>query len=442
MGNENTGKSRLELLFDGGSFNEIGRLAGTKGAEESVTAATGYVGGAPVVAFSQNAGAMGKADMAKIKKVYELAEKIGAPIVGIYDAQGVYVCEGAEMLAAYGDIIASAGRVSGVVPQISVVAGVCVGSSAVLASLADVVVMTADAELCFSSAKLCGDKEEKVGTAEAAAANGTAAIVCDDVDAAVKTVAELLLMLPANNLSATSVADYVPSAAAVKNGCSAEELATAICDADSIMELYAEHGKKALTAFARVGGYVVGVVATRCNVICSTCSKKIARFVRLCDAFSIPVVTVIDSEGVKVNKDFELSGGMKGIAVLTHAYAEATVGKIAVICNNAVGAAAMAMAGGNADAVFAVEGSVVSALKVSAAVQLLYGERLAAGENRADLEKEYAENEGSAAKAAEVGYVDDVVAADAVASKVLAALEMLSSKRVSTLDKKHSNMPF
>ena len=441
MANENVAKSRLELLFDNGSFNEIGRLTGTETAPESVVAASGYVAGAPVVAFAQNAGAMGKADMAKIKKVYDLAEKIGAPIVGIYDAQGVFVCEGAEMLNAYGEIIAAAGRVSGVVPQISVVAGACVGSCAVLASLADVLVMSKDAELCIASAKLCGDKAEKVGSADAAASNGTAAIVCEDAAASISKVAELLSMLPSNNLSATSLADYVPSASAAKSGCSAKELADAICDADSALELYADHAKKANTMFARIGGNVAGIVVVN-GEICSTCSKKIARFVRLCDAFSIPVVTVLDSEGVKVDKDMELAGGMKGIAMLTHAYAEATVGKITVICNNAVGAAAMAMAGKNADVCIAVEGSVVSALKVSAAVQLLYGERLAAGESREDLQKEYAANEGSALKAAEIGYVDDVVAADAVAANVLAALEMLSSKRISTLDKKHSNMPF
>ncbi len=441
MAKENVAKSRLELLFDSGSFTEIGRLAGTEGAMESVVAASGYVGSAPVVAFAQNAGAMGKADMAKIKKVYDLAEKIGAPVVGIYDAQGVFVCEGAELLEAYGEIIASAGRISGVVPQISVVAGACVGSAAVLASLADIVVMASDAELCFASAKLCGDKAEKVGSADAAAANGTAAVVCEDAAAAVNKAAELLAILPSNNLSATSLADYIPSENVAKAGCSAKEMALAVADADSIVELYADHADCVLTAFARIGGNVAGIVALD-SALCDKCSKKIARFVRLCDSFSIPVVTIMDSEGVRVDKDMEIAGGMKGIAILTHAYAEATVGKITVICNKAIGAAAMAMAGKNADYVVAVEGSVVSALKVSAAVQLLYGERLAAGEARADLEKEYAAGAGSAATAAATGYIDDVVAADAVASKVIAALEMLSSKRVSTLDKKHSNMPF
>ncbi len=441
MAKENVAKSRLELLFDQGTLNEIGRLTGTDGAVESVVAASGYVGGAPVVAFAQNAGAMGKADMAKIKKVYDLAEKIGAPIVGIYDAQGVFVCEGAELLNIYGEIIASAGRLSGVVPQVSLVAGACVGSCAVLSSLADIVVMAKDAELCIASAKLCGDKDAKVGSATAAAENGTAAIVCDTVEDGVNKVAELLTMLPSNNLSATPIADYIPSATAAKAGCSAAELSAAICDAESMVELYADHADCVKTYFARIGGNVAGVVAVD-TALCAKCSKKIARFVRLCDSFSIPVVTVLDSDGVRVDKDMELAGGMKAIAMLTHAYAEATTGKITVICNKAVGAAAMAMAGKNADVVLAVEGSVVSALKVSAAVQLLYGERLAAGEARADLEKEYAAGEGSALKAAEAGYVDDVVAADAVAAKVLAALEMLSSKRASTLDKKHSNMPF
>lgn len=441
MANENIAKSRLNLLFDQSSFTEIGRLSGTKGAEESVVAASGYVNGSPVIAFAQNAGAMGKADMAKIKKAYDLAEKIGAPIVGIYDAQGVFVCEGADMLSSYGEVIAAAGRVSGVVPQISLVAGACVGSCAVLANLADIVVMAKDAELCIASSKLCGDKENVVGSAEAAAKNGTAAIVCEDVEAAVSKVAELLTFLPMNNLSASLVADYIPSASPAKAGCSAAELAASIADAESAVELYADHAKKANTSLARVGGYVAGIVTVN-GAICGTCSKMIARFVRLCDAFSIPVVTVMDSEGVKVDKDMELAGGMKGIAMLTHAYAEATTAKITVICNNAVGASAMAMAGKNADVVFATEGSVVSALKVSAAVQLLYADRLAAGEARADLEKEYAAGEGSAEKAAECGYIDDVVAADAIAAKVLAALEMLSSKRVSTLDKKHSNMPF
>ena len=445
LGNSDAYK-RLQLLFDNGTFTELDKFSKNGENGCGVVTAYGSVNGAACYAFSQDvtvcSGAMGRAQSAKIKKVYDLALMNGAPVIGIFDSNGAFANEGVDALNAYGELIAAAGKISGVVPQISVIAGKCIGSAAILAAVADLTVMVEGAEFCVNSAAITGN--ESVGSAETAMKNGTVSVVAENDEAAFNKVAELVAMLPMNNLTVPFTADYIPAAVAGEGVY--KDIAN-IVDAESFLELSKDFGKCAKVGFARVAGNAVGVVATDADkndaYLCANGAAKIARFVRLCDAFSIPVVTLLNSAGFMGKADDELQGSVRAVAALTGAYAEATTAKVTVIVGKAYGAAYTAMAGkgAGADYVIALADAAVCALNPTTAVQFLYKDRLGE-EKREDLEKEYILTEGSPFKAAENGAINDIVTEDAVANAVIAALDMLASKRVSTIEKKHSNMPY
>jgi acetyl-CoA carboxylase carboxyltransferase component len=437
---------RLSALFDGGVFTELDRFAKNGDTACGVVTAYGNINGAGAYAFSQDvtvrSGAMCRAQGEKIKKIYDLALKNGCPVVGIFDSKGAACEEGIDAIEAYGELIAAAGKISGVVPMVSVVAGTCVGSAAVLAAVADVTVMNESGELCVNSSAVTGD--ENVGKAESVKKCGLVDIVADSDISAVSAAVSVLSYLPNNNLSVPAVADYVAAAA---SGEGVIASITSVCDAGSFTELLSCYGKCAVVGFARIAGNSVGVVATDSakndGKLCAKGAVKIARFVRLCDAFSIPVVTLLDCAGFMGGADDELDGSLKAVATLTSAYAEATTAKVTVITGKAYGTAFTAMAGraSGTDIVLSLADAEICTLEPMTAVQFLYKDRLGE-EMREDLEKEYILTEGSPFNAARNGNIDDIITADEIAVKTIAALDMLASKRVSTLDKKHSNMPF
>ena len=434
---DSAARKRLAMLFDNGTYTELDRFVKNNNDLCEVVTAYGEVNGMLVYAYSQsidvNNGAMGMAQASKIAHVYELATKTGAPVVAVFDSNGAHVDEGAQALEAYGSLIKAAGNISGVVPQIAVVAGACIGSAAVLATLSDFVVMTEEAELYITPASV-----KDVSFAKVASENGTAGLLAKDDADAMNKVAELLSYLPSNNLSEPLFAEYVAA-----NG---EGLVGSVVDAESFFELFADYGKCIKVGFARVGGAAVGIVATDSSVnngyFCEDGAKKAAKFVRICDAFSVPVITLVDSKGI--NSDDATSGeDVKSVAMLTSAYSEATTAKIAVVSGNAIGGAYIAFvsSAGAPDLVYAYADSVIGVLEPMTAVQLLYKDRLTAGEDRKALENEYVIEKCSPFCAAAVGLVNDVINPEEVSSKVISALDVLSSKRVSTLSKKHTNIP-
>ena len=436
-------RSRLASLFDNGSYTEIDRFLKTNGSECEVVAAYGEINGMLVYAFAQsvdvNGGAMGRVQAAKISHVYDLAAKTGAPVVSFFDSNGAHIDEGVEALEAYGKLIKAAGNISGVVPQISVVAGACIGAAAVLASLSDVVVMTNKAEFYITAPAFSESSETELGSASLAAKNGTAAIVVENDKDAAEKVRDVLSYLPSNNLSEPLFAEYTAA-----NGTSGID---SVVDAGSFFELCENHGKSIKTGFARVGGASVGIVATapdqKDGYFCGCAAKKAAKFVRLCDAFSIPVVTLVDSLGILAKEKCDLSGSVKSVSILTSAYSEATTPKITVVTGNAIAGAYIAFVSEAAapDMVIAWSNSVIGTLEPMTAVQLLYKERLEAGETRESLEAEYTADQCSPFNAAALGYVNDVINPEDTAQRVISALDALSSKRVSTISKKHTNIP-
>ncbi len=436
-----TAKKRLTYLFDNGEYTELGVLAKSSG----VITAYGTVEGSPVYAFSQdvsvNSGAVGKAQAEKIARVYELALRTGVPVVGIYDSCGADLSDGFAALDAYGELLARVSNLSGVVPQISVAAGVCAGCSAMMAAGADIVVASEDAAIFTSP-------NSKVSSlAENAAKNGVVSVVAENDEQAIKKARELVAKLPQNNLSPLPMYEYEESGAPFGNN--AEEQAKALCDADSVTVLGKECGKCAFTALAAIGGSTVGVCGTdmQSGKLTAADCGKIARFVRLCDAFAIPVVTLVNTEGFDSSDGAEESGAVKNMAMLAHSYAEATTVKISVITGKAYGAAFIALAGknANADVTFALPGAVISPVDPLAAVEIMQHDALKGADDteakRKELAAEYSEKYASAQKAAENGSVELVEDASQLRDALINALDMMSGKRISTLPKKHSNIP-
>lgn len=413
----------LNRFFDEGSFTETDAyLKSDSGNAEAVTG-FGTVDGIPVFAFAQNVdacgGAMSKAQAKKITKLYNAALKVGAPVVGFYDSVGGRLEQKYELLSAYGDILRKSAKLSGVVPQISVVLGNCMGTSALIAASADYIIMEKEAKLSVSTSGANSSAEDNQKS-------GVASFVCDDKAAAIDKAKELLGYFPANNLEAAPAFESAP---AYENP---QKLPKVIADSDSLLCVGKGYGECVCTAFGRVDGNPVGFVVTHGGNICAEGAKKIVKHVRFCDAFSIPLITLVDA------KDFE---SIKDASALVSAYADATTAKISVINGTAVGAVYIALAGATsgADIVYALPEAVVSPVAPKAAAFLLDPSIAQAKFEEQDaLIEGYIKANLTAAKAAEDGYIDDIAEGAELRAKIIAALNMLSSKRVATLPKKHT----
>ena len=456
---DNDAKKRLTALFDPDTFVEMDAFAMTNDVSCGVITGYGYVDGNPVYAFAQDnsvdGGAVGRVHAEKIKKVYEMASKTGAPVVAIYDSKGARLNEGFDALAGYGDMLALSNNLSGVVPQIAVVLGTCAGVSAMLACGADFVVMSEGAELFMTApfvAKANGEAAEGAGTAAFAEKCGVAHLVCKNDQDALAQTRTLLSLLPINNLSMVPQFEYEEDAAGAdtllqymaKEVCVCQAV-KAIADASSVIVLQKEFGKGVFTALGTLAGSTVGFAGTKGEKLTADDSAKLARFVRTCDAFSIPVVTLVDTDGFVPSLKAELAGSIRESAKLAHAYAEATCPKIALITGDAVGSAYIALAGkgANADMVMAWPSAMISAMAPEAAVEILWHEKLAGVDKagREQLVEEYKDTLASPLEAAKNGYIDQIFEPDQTRAYLIGALDMLSGKRVSKMPKKHGNMP-
>ncbi len=413
-------------FFDDDSFCEIDAFAKSGDGFAEVVAGFGTVEGLPVYAFAQNSdicgGAMSKAQAAKLKKLYDLALKTGAPVVGFYDSVGGRLSQATDLLAGCGDVLNRSASLSGVVPQISVVLGTCLGTNALNAVSADIVIMTEKAQLSLS---VTGENSSCKYNLE----NGIASVGAKDAEEAVNMAKELIYYLPSNNLN---MAPQSFEEAPAENGCGC--IVSRIIDGDSGFKLCKEYGANANIRLARLGGQVVGIVSTKGGMLDCKATSKIAKFVRFCDAFSLPVITFVNSTG------FE---SLKSAAKAASAYAEATTVKISVVTGSAIGSAYIALAGtgANADVVYALPEAVISPVNVEAAAFILSPDtmKVPVAEQTAQAEK-FAQSNLSAFNAAQNGYVDAITDEAQLRRTLIAALDMLSGKRVSTLSKKHSTI--
>ena len=402
----------------------------------AVSAAFGCAGGQQVYTVWQNGEALGARDVDKVVRLLALAAGTGCPVVTFYNSVGAKLAEGLDALTASARLNAAVARVSGVIPQVAVVLGVCGGTSALAAANADVCIMAQGAELFFTppfTSAARGDKVEGAGTAAAAAKAGVAAIVAASAAEAAEAAAHVAGLLPANNLSGPSCFDFEAPAAPFKAGVGH--------GGGSAVELYAGFGKNVYTALATVAGEAVGVVATG-EKLCHNCAVKASRFVRLCDAFGLPVVTIAATEGFVPSATDDIAGGIREAARLAGTYADATTARVCLLAGKAVGPVYTALAA--ADWKIAVRGCVVAPLEPAAAVSVLDKEEIDASDNIVA-----ATNARAAAYAKDVCSADAAVAAGAadtacdpagVRAAVVAALDMLRTKRAARLPKKHGNM--
>ena len=276
-----------------------------------------------------------------------------------------------KTLGAYGEIAKMSAALSGAVPQIAVVDGLCAGTAAMIACMADVVIMTEKSELFMTAPFTADDKTAGAGTAENAAKSGVAAILAKDSDEAIAKAKQLLSVLPANNLETAGNDYYMENDAAVSADLKGIELISSVADKESVIELYKQFGTSAVTAIGSLNWRTAGFVATNNGAkLTADDSAKIARFVTLCDAYSIPVVTFVDSEGFEKSSAAELAGSIRDSAKLAQAYASATTAKIAVVTGKAYGSAYVALAStaAGSDFTFAWEGAVIAPTTPEAAV--------------------------------------------------------------------------
>ncbi len=480
-----TARERLQALLDEGTFVERGmfvthRAAGfgleaTHPLGDGVITGTGEIDGRPVCVFAQDftvfGGSVGEAHGRKIAEIIELATRIGVPLIGLSDSGGARIQEGVDALAGYGEVFYRNVQASGVIPQISVILGPCAGGAVYSPAITDFVIMASGTAHMFVTGPevVRAVTHEVVGfeTLGGAQVHGTvsgvAHFVAEDEDAALNQVRWLLSYLPQNNLdtppfSAGSdealrptpeVTELVPLDP--QQPYDVREVIQALVDGGEFLEVHARYAENVVVGFARLGGNSVGIVANQPAVLAGVldidASDKAARFVRFCDAFHLPVVTLVDTPGFLPGVDQEHGGVIRHGAKLLFAYAEATIPKISLILRKAYGGAYIVMSSKHlrSDVVLAWPGAEIAVMGPEGAVNIVFRRQLASSQDpdaeRTRLVNDYRDQLANPYIAASRGYVDEVIQAEESRQRIVKALRFLRSKRQPTPKRKHGNIP-
>ena len=448
-----TARERIARLLDAGSFVETDALLNHGGDYAGVVTGSGTVDGRPVYVFAQDftvhGGAMGELQAQKVCKLLDLAEKNPAPVIALCDSAGVRVDEGARAMNAYARIYRRLWRLEGVCPILALVLGPAIGGAALVTRLADVAIQTEKTgKLMVYGPTVVSAMTgrtltaEELGGAKAMAAQGGVALTAADEDAAIALAARVLDLLPTSFEGGTEITDtddlnrLLPET----DPDDAAGLMQGVADAGTVIELYPEWGREIRVALARVGGHCCGLAVSDARVnngeLAPDASAKAARFIRFCDCFGLPLVSLINSRGIQVPDADGTARTIAAAADLLCAYADADTPKISVITGNAIGQAYVAMAGKeNADVTYAWPGAVISALTPEAAVQVLCSKELREGKgeplaDRKALEEKFAAETADALTAASEGMIDDVIEPAETRKYIIAALEMLAGKRM------------
>ncbi|WP_331746557.1 acyl-CoA carboxylase subunit beta (plasmid) [Streptomyces sp. NBC_00868] len=480
-----TARERIALLLDEGSFKEVEQLRrhratgfgleAKKPYTDGVITGWGTVEGRTVFVYAHDfrifGGALGEAHATKIHKIMDMAIAAGAPLVSLNDGAGARIQEGVSALAGYGGIFQRNTRASGVIPQISVMLGPCAGGAAYSPALTDFVFMVRETSQMFITGPdvvraVTGEEITQNGLGGAdvhAETSGVAHFAYDDEETCISEVRYLLSMLPANN-RATPPA--VPCDDPVDRRCERlldlvpldgsrpydmREVITEIVDDGEHMEVHERWATSVITTLARLGGQVVGIVASQpqslAGVLDIHSSEKAARFVQLCDAFSVPLVTLVDVPGFLPGVDQEHGGIIRHGAKLLYAYCNATVPRISLILRKAYGGAYIVMDSQSigADLTFAWPANEIAVMGAEGAANVVFRRQIAASEDpeatRQQLVKEYKAELMHPYYAAERGLVDDVIDPADTRATLIGALAMLRTKHAATPARKHGNPP-
>lgn len=465
-----TARERVDRILDAGSFVETDVFLKTAGASgedvpaEGVVAGFGLAGGRPVYLYAQDytvmAGSVGKANAAKIVKIVDLAMKTGVPVVSVLDSAGARIEEGVAALEGYAGVYGRCALASGVVPQIAVVCGPCVGAAAVAAAMADFVFAVDGMSAMLSAGpqvlEASGGRDVLKNAPAVNRSAGLVHFAYPDEASCFRAVKKLLSLLPANNLEDAPPhvgSDDMNRTAPQLNGYDETRdmagVLSAVADGGDFMESMAGYGPSIITGIARLNGRAVGVVASNPAAgdgrVGGAEADKAARFVAVCDAFNLPVVTFLDTPGLAVSMDEERSGLVRRCAGMAAAYAQASVPKITVVAGRAVGCGWL-LAGGRAaaDMVYAWPGAVIAPMDPAAAALIVYRDDIAAAADviaaKADCAGKYAREDAGALAAARAGIVDDVFDPESTRPMLAAALEMLCSKRENRLPRKRATV--
>ena len=445
------GCAKIASFFDAGTFVETGAFM--KRGEDLTGVVCGYgaVNGKLVYAFAQDSdrkkGAIDALQAEKIAMLYAMAQKNGAPVVGMFDSAGATVADGASVLSAYGKLLKVVSDASGIIPQIAIVSGVCAGMAATIAAMFDVVVTVKDQSELYVNAPFLAGKE--IGTTDYTAENGLASINAESESDAVAKAVKLISMLPSNceeGVAIEDITDDINRTVSVE-GLSGKELVNTLCDVETFVALGEAYATEMITGFACFGGVTCGVVANDATVnggvITCDGAKKAAKLISFCDSFSIPVITLVDSVGVATDAEAEGAPLAAQLGKLAMAYATADTAKIGVVCGKAYGAAFTLMGSKalGADMVYALPTSEISVMAPASAVAFLWNDKITEDVTRADLIEKWISECASPETAAADGSIDDVVASAELRQRICAAVYMLMMKNAGAPARKHCNLP-
>ena len=480
-----TARERVELLLDPGSFHELDRfvthrchdfeMERKKVLGDGVVTGYGNIRGRLTYVFAQDftvfGGSLSRAYATKICKIMDLAARVGAPVVGINDSGGARIQEGVASLAGYADIFLRNTLCSGVIPQISAIMGPCAGGAVYSPAITDFILMVEKSSYMFITGpeviKAVTHEEvtkEKLGGAMSHNTHsGVAHFAYTDEESCIKAIRELLSFMPQNNMEDPPVVhtddppdredpaldDLVPLDPSKPYDI--KEIVRSVVDEHYFYEVHEHYGKNIVVGFARLDGRPVGIIANQpahlAGCLDIDASIKGARFVRFCDCFNIPLITLEDVPGFLPGVDQEHGGIIKHGAKLLYAFAEATVPKITVITRKAYGGAYDVMASKHirADINYAYPNAEIAVMGSDGAVNIIYRGELSQSEDpdrvRGELTEEYRETFANPYKAAELGFIDEVIYPRQTRARLITALHMLGNKRQENLPRKHGNIP-
>ncbi|HBS86301.1 MAG: methylmalonyl-CoA carboxyltransferase [Bacteroidetes bacterium GWF2_38_335] len=483
-----TARERLELLLDEGSFEEFDMFVRHRcnnfGLEkesypgDGVVTGFGTIEGRLVYVFSQDftvfGGSLSEMFAKKICKVMEMAMKMGAPVIGINDSGGARIQEGVMSLAGYADIFQQNINASGVIPQISAIFGPCAGGAVYSPALTDFNIMSKDTSYMFVTGpkvvkSVTGETvttEELGGAKVHSTKSGVAHFVSDNEQEGIKLIRKLVTYLPQNNMEdppLVACTDPVNRKEKALNEIipdnpnkpyDIKKVIELIVDDRDFLEVHKDFAPNIVTAFARFNGMSVGVVANQpaflAGVLDINASRKAARFVRFCDAFNIPLVTLVDVPGFLPGTAQEYGGIILHGAKLLYAYGEATVPKVCVTLRKSYGGAHDVMSSKQlrGDINYAWPSAEIAVMGPKGAIEVLEGKAISQIKDPVELNKFIAEKEeeyrvkfANPYNAASVGFIDDVIIPENTRIRIIKALMSLATKKDVNPPKKHSNIP-
>ncbi|HEV2365749.1 MAG TPA: acyl-CoA carboxylase subunit beta [Caulobacteraceae bacterium] len=476
-----TARERLSLLLDEGSFEEFDMFVEHRSHDfgmeaqripgDGVVTGRGAVNGRPIYVFSKDftvfGGSLSKAHAEKIVKVQLMAMRTGAPLVGLFDAGGARIQEGVDSLAGYADIFLQNVLASGVIPQISVIMGPCAGGDVYSPAMTDFIFMVKDTSYMYVTGpdvvKTVINEdvghEELGGWRVHALKSGVADGAFDNDLEALSQVRRLIDFLPASNRAGARRRQSFDDAARIEPSLNTlvpanpnrpydmKELILKVVDEADFFEISTEWAKNIIVGFGRMDGETVGFVANQPQVLAGVldidASRKAARFVRFCDAFSVPIVTFVDVPGFMPGTKQEQGGLIKHGAKLLFAFAEATVPKVTVITRKAYGGAFDVMSSKNirGDLNYAWPTAEIAVMGPKQAVEIIFRADIGDPEKLAEREAKYREHFANPFVAASRGYIDDVIMPSDTRLRLCRALASLREKKLENPWKKHDNLP-